>query len=296
MQLVDDSSTGTGNVSVYQSVTIASATDYTFSAYLKADQLSWVALNNVLFDTGGTAWFDLANGVVGTVAGSMSDAGIEYAGDGWYRCWAVFQSTTDLAGQIRFYPAPADNTLTVDLDGTSSILVWGAQLEAGSFPTTYQPTAASSVARNADVLTYSATGNADSFPMTVSVDVTPSVRATLQRIISVDDNSANNRVQINLNNGISRLYVQATTAQASIDDTSVLIIGGTSTLTGAVAVNDVESYTNGVSVGTPDTSATMPSGLLEIDIGSYSSAYANGNIRNVKIFNKRLNDSQVKTL
>jgi hypothetical protein len=46
------------------------------------------------------------------------------------------------------------NTAIYDGNGVGSVYLWGAQLEAAAFASSYIPTTTASVARNADVLTY----------------------------------------------------------------------------------------------------------------------------------------------
>ena len=76
------------------------------------------------------------------------------------------------------------------------------------------------------------------------------------------------------------------------------IYGVPYTATVAFATDDVELYVDGVTTGTPDTSAAMPTGLTTIAVGTGWAGANNlsGTIRNVKIFNRRLNDTQVGTL
>jgi len=304
VRLIDDSATGTGTVLAVQALTVTSATDTTYAFRLKKDQLDWAFLQTTAFDATGNdiTYFDLDSGSVGTEGSNHSDSGIKALADGWYLCWVVFQSTTDLTGNVRVGPANADGDATVDLDGTSSILVWGAQVEAGSFPTTYIPTTSAAVTRNADVLTYSAVGNADTFPMTVSADYTAGLSTgTVDYILQLDNGSNNNNrvALIHDSDETARLFVASGgVTQVDINDTTELIAGSNYGIAGAVAANDAGLYVNGASVGTDDTSVTVPIGITDINIGTTITGVSqpNGTIRNVKIFNKRLNDSQVATL
>jgi len=157
--LVDSGATGTGTVYVLSSsVTVSTSTSYTMSAYLKADQLSWARLSVANFTTPAnvSAYFDLSNGVVGTAGTGLSST-IEDAGNGWYRCAIEFTTdAADTTGQLGIGLANGDNNPTVDLDGTSSILIYGAQLEEGSTPSSYMPTNGATFTRAVETLTVAA--------------------------------------------------------------------------------------------------------------------------------------------
>lgn len=156
--LSDDNSTGTGEVWAEHNVTIGSGVDHVESIFVKADQLDKAILTSAGYDASGngSTWFDLTGeGAVETQDANHSDAGIErWVIDGvdWYRCYVVMQSTTDLAGSFRVQCAETDNVLTVDLDGTSSIHIWGAQVETGTIPSSLIRTNGSTATRNAEVV------------------------------------------------------------------------------------------------------------------------------------------------
>jgi hypothetical protein len=122
---------------------------YTFSFFAKKGEYNFTS--SFISGLGITANWDLQNGI------ASAGASIVDFGNGWYRCIVsgVAISTT---ASLRIYAQ--NSTLSVLAgDGTSGIFIWGAQLEAGSNATSYIPTVASAVTRNADVI--SKTGISD---------------------------------------------------------------------------------------------------------------------------------------
>jgi hypothetical protein len=110
----------------------------TQSVYAKAGTLNWFLMNNSgVLSTG--VYFDLQNGVLGSVGANAISPSIEAVGGGWYRCSLSFNGTSSA---VRIYPADGNN----DISGTSgNILIQAAQLEAGDIATDYIPTTTAAV-------------------------------------------------------------------------------------------------------------------------------------------------------
>ncbi len=127
-----------------------SGTTYTFSVFVKAAQRNIVQLLNNA-GGGGQANFNLTTGVA-TLLNGVS-ASMQNFGNGWYRCRLTYTSsfTGNHNVQVRICDAAGNSSYTGT--GTSGLTVFGAQLESGSVATSYIPTVAAAVARNADVIT-----------------------------------------------------------------------------------------------------------------------------------------------
>jgi hypothetical protein len=283
---------------------------YTRSVFMKAGTSRYGMVN--LLGAGNlyvTAIFDLVAGTVTqTSAGNggafVGTPTIINAGNGWWRVSASYTTNTGFDyGAIGMAQTATGNTLTVGGqptflgDGTSYIYVYGAQLEAGSFATSYIPTAASSVARSADTASmtganFSSWYNATAGAFLVQFD-TP---ASGTRIISAaDDNTANNNIQM-LTSGTNPTFLVTTSGavQASIDAGTVAA-NTVYKFAGTYSTNDFAACISGGAVGT-DTSGTIPTvDRLRIGVGQAGNALC-GHIALINYYPQRLPNATLQSL
>jgi hypothetical protein len=141
--------TASNNHSISQNQSITSGTTYTWSVYAKAGQISQINLRFSAQFPAGNAFFDLISGTV-TSVGTVVASSITPVGNGWYRCTFTQTANATGTGAAQVFLAVSGSVTITTANGYDSVFLWGAQLEAGAFPTSYIPTVASQVTRSAD--------------------------------------------------------------------------------------------------------------------------------------------------
>lgn len=162
-KIVELSSSVTDGRVLYVTQSFTSGMTYTFTVFLKASERSKASLRLPLSPFGGFpgTTFDLLTGAADASSFSAPLAyDSTYVGNGWYRCRISAVCTSSGSGQLRVFvhnnAGHPDANYTGD--GTSGIYIWGAQLEAGSFPTSYIPTKATFTSRNSTATYFDNTG------------------------------------------------------------------------------------------------------------------------------------------
>ena len=304
-KLISDNTASSSHILVSDSFTISASTDYTGSIFVKGDEINWVAL--MLTDTSvsdkAQAWFNLSNGTKGSTeeggSATISDYDIEDYGNGWYRIYIVADLGGDTTAVQRLYLAEGDEDSSFDGNGTDGLYIYGAQVEQGSYPTSYIPNhSGGSVTRSADDPAQLDVTSLTSTYSTLYVEFEVS-STTHQGKIALSDNSQNNRMTIYQNsNDLMMLLNAGGSGQTSITASNILSVATNF----KVAVKNQNGshalFINGIKIG--EESSTTPTGLNKLRFGNELNSYAGqkflGDIKQTLLFPTALSDAQCSAL
>jgi hypothetical protein len=272
---------------IYRTPTVTASTTYTASWYIKAGTATaWVY-----------GFFDgTAGSFINRVQYDITDG--EDVGNGWYR-FNVSVTTPAGCTSLRVYPirTSTGGGEVAGVVGTS--FVWGAQLEAGSFPTSYIPTAGATATRAADVASIptSAFGynqKAGTVVVEASTYRTPDSDTYLWQI---DSGAGDDRYTARLSSVVlyAAFVIIDTVTAANLSAGSALGAGDTIKFGYAFADGDQYTYSAGFSdTGTAGLPANRTTLRLGSDVGT--SRQLNGHIKSIQYFPRRLTNAQLQEL
>jgi hypothetical protein len=291
------------NALAFQSITKATTSKtYTMSVFAKIGEYDEIILytrDDVTSANRAEVKFSLVNGSIvssatsnGTFSNAIADNGYKLSND-WYKFSLTFTTGTESTIQHRVI---VSNSTTGTGDGTSGIYIWGAQLEEGSYPTSYIPTSGTTVSRSAETCNNAGDVNTFNDSEGVFFAEISTFNDTTVKSITIGDGTISNRIQLFYFNGAS-IYgacIVGGVSQASIFTN--IDVSTNIKVAFKYKVNDFALWVNGFEVGI-DTNGTVPTGLntLRFDNGvGTSNLY--GNTKQIQYFPTALNDSDLETL
>lgn len=258
---------------------VSASTEYTLSAFVIMDDLSepLVGVNTVTGD------FTF---VCGGATGGVANENIYY-GNNIYRVSTTLTSGTN-----------AGNNGIIKYTGQSSkgFRVVGLQVEAGSYSTSYIPTAGTTITRAAETCNNSKP-SVNSTEGVLYCEIAALANDGTFREITLNDGAVNNVIELRYNNVDNQIQF-------------VVRDGGSVTVNSQVAFSDVLEYNkiafqykandfkvfaNGSEVAT-DTTGSVPSGLNQLDFSWAENNKFYGKVKGLAVYNEALSESQLMQL
>jgi hypothetical protein len=291
-KLIEDA-TASATHYIFRSYVVPIGT-YAWSVFVKAGERTQCALR---LDQGTPQIFSIFDLSLGTVIlqGSGHTASITPVGNGIYRCTVVRSVAIAALATGVGIAVGGNNTYTGD--GTSGIYIWGGQVEAGGEVTSYIPTAATAVARNADVATVTGTnfsniwrdGRGGALVQARSLAISGT-----RPVVQFDDATADNIIALRGVSANPELYIRAGGSDEAQIDAGTILADTPYNLAGSWAVNDcAASFNSGVAV--PDTAAIVPP-VTQARLGSDGTNYLNGHIKAIEYYDERILNASLQVL
>ena len=290
---------GGSALNIYDAISVTSGADYVFSVWLKKKTTNEIQL--YMYSTSAPVGFvsraevDFDAGTITNLDGS--GATIEPYKNGWFRCSVKCTA-----------PAAGLSNGIYNTDGGADVYAYGAQLEAGSYSTSYIPNHGESggVTRAAD--SCSVTGASDVIGQTegtlfAEFESDDSDGSQSERIIAVSNGSSQNRVIV-IYSGSGWRFIM-TSGSTTNCDTTIAASSVPTTLSGrhklamTYSASEVRCFIDGYK-GNTDPNVVLPTSLSAVYIGKneggVSSNLYSGGIKQAIVFNEALTDAECITL
>jgi hypothetical protein len=300
-KLVEDMSNGTHELEVTGLAVVADK--YTISLFAKASERGKIQIKLRNYFAGDpNVIFDLENGTFQQNAQAIGS--MTLLSNGFYKCTFTTVLNAIAGGNaiLNINLVDEANQTSYQGDGTSGIYIYGAQLEQGSYPTSYiVSNSGSATTRIAEVCDGS--GNASTFNDSEGVlmaQIGALADDGTERFISISDGTVNNRIYIwyySVTNGLAFAVFNGGAAQ--FFSTTVLNSDvANNKLALKYKANDFAMWINGFEIASDISGTAFGAGVLNelaFDNGAGASPFY-GKTKQLQYFDSALTDSELETL
>jgi hypothetical protein len=301
--LLDTNLDGSGS-SVTKNISTTAGLRYNISVFAKKNNVDFLMFNivNNSFTNGVRVWFNLETKSISATTNigiglNVSNTLVEEYGNDWLRLSLSVVADDTLLRNV--FVVTNSSGVFSSLIG-DKVYLWGAQLEALPYATSYIPTVASTVTRVAE--TASKTGLSsliNSSEGVLFVEMAALANDLTTRVISLSNGTFSNRLYIAFNTSSN----QFTAVSQNPSSTNVIIftvsdIKAFNKVAFKYKENDFALYINGLLVGTDTSGTTFTVGTLNrlgFDSGAGGSPlYAK--VKNLQVYTTALSDAELIAL
>jgi hypothetical protein len=282
-------------VALRRTISVTTSNVFTLSVFGKvtdpARTIELVLASNTNLTTNrNRIYVDLSTGTV-TDSINVTSSSVKLYANGFYRASMTF--TPVFTGTAYYGITSANDTSVGDV-----AFLYGAQLEAGAFPTSYIPTEATAVTRNADLASMTGTNFSDwfnategTFAITAIRDSSPAAGKFPYSLFLTS--TSGNDINLYQNGATSEqgLIRVSGGTQANLNST---VVPANTKFTQSVGYK-LNSFAQSVNAGALalDALGTVPT-LTEMQIGSAGGGFQlNGRVQKVNYWPQRLTDAEV---
>ena len=288
---------------------VSAVPNHTFSVFLKAGTLQYVQL--LVFDSvisqNYFANFDVINQTVTreqAPSGGTITTDVTPVGNGWAR-YSIATSSADAANiQILCLNSATVGGSPSYSGSGDTLYIYGAQLEQGSFATSYIPTSGSQSTRSPDIasIPVSAFGyNQDAGTVVVEFDMLSDNAGTVhltQAAFGFHDGTSNNRLELwsasagtlTLRDRVAPTNYDATSTGNSLEQSTKSAASYASGEASKLVVNGGTASVAGTATTPPAYSTLLLGDTQNVD------AELNGHIKSLQYYPRRLTDAQLQEL
>ena len=291
--------TATSSHRVEETVTVSNGATVTCSVYAKKGERNFI----LLFESNSAdgAYFNLDTGKFVRVDGTPVDYNIQDLKNGWYRC-SIVVTVPSTSCRFQIYMTQTSNTSSYTGDGSSSMFIYGAQVEVGSYSTSLIHTSGSTVTRSSDVANNA--GNSDLFNDSEGVlyaEIAALSNVASHRRITISDGTNNNRIVVGYNTTTNQIFYFVKVGGSTVASGNYTPINITEFKKIAIKykVNDFAFYVDGIVRHTDSSGAVFSANTLnslQFAQGSGDDLFFLGRAKMVAVFKEALTDLELEKL